>query len=352
MGPAGERPLSDVERRLGDQPVDPAVERAVEPAVGRTAPARRALGWVVSLALLLVAAWLLRGRWDEVRRSGGLPGLVPFAVASVLHVAGNAVSVTTWRRLAAVAGARLSWAAAAWIWSASQLARYGVSGAQVAGRAVLGRRYGMTATAGGVTALVEAAWQLAIMGLLVLSTLPWWLPGPDGLTWLAVAGAIPVAVLVAGSIAPMRLLGLVARAAAWGPVRRATAGRLATRLDDVDLRPATAAGLTGWFLLNTLLRLGAFVVLLAAVGGAVPRDVPVAVAAYALGQVAGRLTFFAPGGLGAQEGAAALVLAPVLGGPLALLLVAVTRLAELAGELAFLGVARLRRPVRPPAPAR
>lgn len=276
-----------------------------------------------------------------------MPGLLPVLAAAAVHLGANAVSVSAWRTVAVVGGARLSWPAAAWVWSASQLARYGLSGAQVPGRAVLGRRYGMSAAAGGITALVETAWQLAIMGVLVLSTLPWWLPGSDGLSWLAVAGAAPAAVLVVGSVAPMWLLRLVARGASWGPVRRATGGRLATGLHGVELSRVRAARVTALFVVNTAMRLLAFGVLFAAVGGVVPGDLPVAVAAYAVGQVAGRLAFFAPGGVGAQEGAAALVLAPVLGGPVALLLVALVRLVEVAAELVFLAIARWRRPVRP-----
>lgn len=310
------------------------------------------LGWVLSLAVLGLVVWLLHGRWEEVRRSGGLPGVLPVLAAATVHLAANAVSVTTWRRIATVAGTRLSWPAAAWIWAASQLARYGLSGAQVAGRAVLARGYGMSAVAGGVTALVETAWQLAIMGVLVLGTVPWWLPGTDGLTWLLAAAAVPAAALVVGSVAPTWLLRQAARIASWPAVRWATRGRLATSIDGIELSAGRAARVTVLLVGNTALRVAAFAILLAAVGGDLPGDLPVAVGAYAIGQVAGRLAFFAPGGIGVQEGAAALVLAPVLGGPLALLLVAVTRLAELGGELAFLALARWGRPVSPSAQAR
>ncbi|MBW3621003.1 MAG: flippase-like domain-containing protein [Actinobacteria bacterium] len=287
-----------------------------------------------------------------MRAAGGLPGVGPVAAAAAVHLVANAVSVTTWRRIAAVAGARLTWPAAAWVWAASQLARYGLSGAQVAGRAVLGRRYGLTGLAGAVTALVETAWQFAITAVLVLATVPWWLPGASDLRWVALAALVPAAVLVVGSVAPMRLLAGAARIATWSPVRRVTGGRLATSVDGVTLSPATAARVTGPFLVNTALRVAAFLVLFAAVGGSPQRDAGIAVGAYAIGQVAGRVAVFAPGGVGAQEGATALVLAPVLGGPVALLLVAVTRLAEVLGELAFLGLARWRRPVSSPARVR
>lgn len=310
------------------------------------------VSWLASATLLALAAWFVAARWDEVRRAGGLPGVGAVLLAAVLHLVGNAVAATTWRELARVAGDRLRWGTAAWIWSASQLARYGLSGAQVAGRAVLARRYGASALAGGVTALVETAWQTAIIGVLLLSTLPWWLPGTAGLTWLVVAAAVPVAVLVLGTVAPMRLLRLAADVAGWRPVRRLTGGRLATGLAGVTLGRGEAARLTVLFAATTTLRLGAFAVLLAAVGGRLPADLGVAVGAYAVGQLAGRLAVFAPGGLGAQEGAAAVVLAPVLGGPVALLLVAAMRLAEVVGELGFLLLARRAAPVRRSSTAR
>jgi hypothetical protein len=273
----------------------------------------------------------------------------PVVLAAALHLSGNALATTTWRRLAAVGGDRLPWGAAAWVWSLSQLARYGLSGAQVAGRAVLARRYGLSGLAGGLSALVEVAWQLAIVGVLLLSTLPWWLPGTDGLTWLVAAGAVPAAGLVLGTLAPMRLLGAVARFARSRPVRRLAGERLATGLAGVSLSRSEAVRLTGLFVATTSLRVAAFLVLLRAVGGAGPTVLAAGVGAWAAGQLAGRLAVFAPGGLGAQEGGTAVVLAPLLGGPMALLLVALTRLAEVAGELGFLAVARS---VREPASAR
>lgn len=309
------------------------------------------LAWLVSFALLGLGGWLLAARWDEVRAAGGLPGLGPVVLAALLHLTGNALATTTWRRLAALGGDRLPWGRAAWIWSLSQLARYGLSGAQVAGRAVLARRHGLSGLAGGVSALVEVAWQLAVVGVLLLSTLPWWLPGSEGLTWLVVAGAVPAAVLVVGTLAPMRLLTAVAAVARSRPVRRLVGARLGTGLAGVALPRAEAARLTGLFLATTLVRVAAFVVLLLAVGGTWGSGVAAGTGAWAVGQLAGRLAVFAPGGLGAQEGGTALVLAPVLGGPVALLLVAVTRLAEVAGELGFLLLARLLRSVRGPAPA-
>lgn len=306
------------------------------------------LAWVVTVGLLVIAGLALRDRWTDVRDVGGLPAALPVVLAVVVNTAGNALLAHTWRELAAVGGARLPWRTASWVWALSQLSRYGLSGAQVAGRAVVARRYGMTATAGGVTALVEVAWQLAIHGVVMLATLPWWLPGAQDLRWVALAGILPAAVLLLGSWSPNTLLGWLARLVAWGPVTRLTRGRFASTLDRVALTRREAGRLTLLFLANTAVRFTAFAMVLAAVGGAIPADLPRAAGAYVLGQFVGRLAVFAPGGIGPREGVTALVMGPVLGGGGALVLVAVTRLAEVAGELVFLALARSWRPVPPP----
>lgn len=311
---------------------------------GRRGRARRVLAWLASTAVLAAAGWALQGRWSDVRDVGGLPAALPVTVAVAVNLLANGLLAHTWRELAAVRGPRLPWRVATWVWALSQLLRYGISGAQVAGRAAVARRYGMSATAGGATALVEVAWQVAINGVLVLATLPWWLPGADGLGWIALAGVLPAGVLLVGVAAPMRLLGWSARAVAWGPVTRITRGRLVTSLEGVSLARADALRLTVWFAANTGLRLGAFVVLLGALGGAIPEDLPRAAGAFALGQFVGRLAVFAPGGIGPREGATALVMGPALGGGGALLLVAVVRLVEVTAELVFVGMARVWRP--------
>lgn len=298
----------------------------------------------MTVAVLVAVGIVLQDRWTAVRDVGGFPGVAPVAVALGLNATANGLLAFTWRELTGVGGRRPSWPVASWVWAASQLSRYGLSGAQVAGRAVLARRHGLSATAGGITALIEVAWQTAINGVLVLATLPWWLPGAEQVTWVALAGLLPAAVLVVGSAAPDTLLRWTARAVAWGPVTRLTRGRFVARLDDVHLSRRQAARLTGLFSLNTALRFLAFAVLLHALGGAVPQDLPRAAGAFALGQFVGRIAVFAPGGIGPREGVTALVMGPILGGPGALVLVAVTRLVEVAAELGFLGLAWTWRP--------
>lgn len=321
---------------MSDPRADPA------PAAPRR-PWWRLAGWAASLVILAATVALLLERVEDVRDLGGLPALAPAVAAVVLLAVANAVLADTWRRVVEVAGGRIDRAAAAWVWGASQLARYTVGAAQVGGRAVLGRRYGVPAVAGGATTLVEIAWQTSLTAALALATAPWWLPAAGGWAWLGWAAVVPVTVLTVGSVAPQRLL----RAAAWLlqlPGVRRLGGRVAAAADGVVLSRRTAAELTGRFALNTALRLAAFAAVYAAVGGRVAADLPVVVGAYAAGQLAGRAAVFAPGGIGPREGVTAAVLLPALGAGPALVAVAAIRLLEVVAELIFLAAARARRP--------
>lgn len=307
---------------------------------------RRVAGWAASLAVLLAAALALRGRMGAVGEAGGLPGVGPSLVAVAANVLANGVLVQAWRRVLLAGGVALDVRVAAWVWGVSQLARYTVGAAQVGGRAVAGRPYGVTAPAGALTTLVEIAWQTSITALLTLATLPWWLPGAQGLTWLALAAVLPALVLVAGLARPRALLGAIARAFASAPLRRVTRGRVHDALEKVQVGHVEALQLTVLYALNTALRLVGFLVLFAAVGGVVAEHGLRAVGAYALGQLVGRLAVFAPGGLGPREGATALVVAPAIGGGPALVLVAAVRLLEMVGEALFFLSARAGRPAR------
>lgn len=305
--------------------------------------ARRAGGWIASVAVLVAVALALRGRWTEASAAGGLPGPAPVAAAVLLNVAANAVLVQAWRRVLDMAATPLAFRPAAWVWSTSQFARYTVGGAQVAGRAVVGRRYGLGVTAGALTTLVEVAWQTAIAGALLLATLPWWLQ-TGSLRWLGVAAVLPAAALVVGTARPRWLLLPVARALYALPAVRRRLPGLPAVSRRLPVTSRAAVRVTLLHVANTALRLGAFLVLFVAVGGDLASGGLRAIGADAAGQLLGRLAVFAPGGLGPREGATALVVAPAIGGGAALLLVAAVRLLEVVAELAFLALARLLRP--------
>lgn len=307
----------------------------------------RAGAWAFTLALVAIAFTVLTERWEAVGEAGGVPGVVPAAVAAASYLAGNALLAANWAAIVAVSGRRLDRRAAAWVWAVSQLARYTVTGAQVGGRAVAGRPYGVPATAGVLSTVVELGWMLSVTCAVVLATVPWWLPGAGDLGWLAAFGAVPVLAIVTALAHPPVVLGLAGRLADLGVVDRLTRGRLAGLAGRVTLTRGTVARLTARYGANTALRHAGFLTLFAAAGGDLGSGALVAVGAYALGSLAGAVAVFAPGGLGVREGVSALVLAPVIGGGPALVVVASVRLLEVVAELAFLAVARAGRPARP-----
>lgn len=294
----------------------------------------RAAGLLVVVGSIVAAVLVVRAQWSEVRGTDLVPGALPVVAAVAAHLVADGVLVEVWRRVLRTARVELRYGIAAWVWSVGQLTRYTfVSGVQIGGRAVVGARYGVSLAAGAVSTVVEIAWQTSLTAALALATAPWTLRASGGLAWLGWLAAAPTAVLAALLAAPRRVLGLLARI----PVRR-----LSARLERVRLGRGDAGAITAFFAVNTGLRVAAFLALFAAVGGDVATDGLLAVGAWALGQLAGRLAVLAPGGIGPQEGVTALVLGPTLG-PAALVLVGVSRLAEVVAELLYLGVARILR---------
>lgn len=303
---------------------------------------RALVGWLVLAAATAVAVPVVADRWDAVAGVGGLPGAVPVTVAVSACLAGNMVLVRNWRAVVGLGGGRLAWRTALWVWSASQLARYTFSLAHVGGRAALGRVHGLTVTTGALSTVVELGWMLAVSSALALATVPWWLPlGGDELAWLGMLAVLPPLAVVAAIAAPRRMLAGAERVTGSRVGAVLVRGRLEGLAGRATLRRRDAGAITAWYALNSALRHTGFVALFLGIGAPLA-EVPAAIGALAIGQLAGALAI-TPGGLGAREGVTAAMLTPVIGGGPALLLVASQRLLELMAELALLGVARLAR---------
>lgn len=341
--PPGDCGLYD--RRAMSDPASAASDpsRALDAPQRRRSRRLRALvGWLVLAAAAAVAVPVVAARWEAVAGAGGLPGVGPAAAAVSAYLAGNVVLVRNWRAVVGLGGGRLAWRTALWVWSASQLARYTFSLAHVGGRAALGRVHGLTVTTGALSTVVELGWMLAVSSALALATVPWWLPvGGDELAWLGVLAVLPPLAVVAVIAAPGWLLAGAERVAGSRVGAALVRGRLDGLAGRVALRRRDAGAITAWYALNTALRHTAFVALFLGIGAPVG-EVPAAVGALAIGQLAGTLAI-TPAGLGAREGVTAAVLTPVVGGGPALLLVASQRLLEIVAELALLAVARLGR---------
>lgn len=301
----------------------------------------------MSLALLVVVGLAATQRWQAVEGASVLPAAWAMVVAVLIYALANRVLAGAWHTTIRLAGSPMSATTARWVWSSSQLTRYTFGLAHVGGRAAMGRAHGLPAVAGALSTVVELGWLITSTSVLVLASAPFVLSASDpplALLGLAVVPVAGVAVVIA---APQRILRAAAGLAARGPVARVMRGRLAS-LADVELERRDVASLAGRYALNSVLRLGAFVVLLSTTAPTLDGVVGPAIAAYAIGNLAGAVAVFAPGGLGVREATSALGLSPVIGGGPALGLVAAVRLLELAGELVLLVVSRVafRRAVR------
>ena len=308
---------------------------------------RATLGWLAVLAILVAVFLALRDRVADVEVAGGFPSAKALAVATMAGLAGNWLLARAWRLVLEIGDRPIDSRTGDWIWSVSQLARYVIGAAQVGGRAAMAARHGLSATSGAISVLVEVGWGTSLVAALMLATVPAWLGQAaqmQGTLWLSV---LPVAVLVLTIAAPNLVLRSVARLIAAMPFLRERGRKLAESVAGVRLDRGRAMKLTAIYLVNFAFRIGGFLVLFAAVGGDVAAEGWRVVGAWTLGNVAGRVAVFAPGGLGAQEGAAAFVLAPVLGGMNALALVAADRLCRVVSEALFFGFAWLRRPAAP-----
>lgn len=303
----------------------------------------RAGGWVVLLALVAVAGTVLYERREAVGEAGGLPGLLPSATAVLIYFVANALLAWNWSAIVAVAGTRLPFRTALWAWSVSQISRYTVTLAQVGSRAVVAKRYGVPATAGVLSTVLELAWMFMVTSTIVVATIPWWLPIAGDARWVAWVAALPVVGIVAAVAHPQAMLAAIDAVVRRPFVARVTGGRLAGVAGRIRLDRATMWRFVARYGTNTALRHAAFLTLFAAVGGDLGTHALTAVGTYALGSLAGTVAVFAPGGLGVREGLIAVALTPVIGGGPALVLAAAVRLLEIVAELSLLGVARLLR---------
>lgn len=298
------------------------------------------LRWAAYLTVLVVVALVLKDRFGAVGNSDFALPSVPSMVAAVcLFVVANEILVRAWLALVSLGGAHLDRPRGRWVWSSSQLTRYAMGMAQVASRAVVARRHGLTASAGALTTLLEVVWYSCVNGLVAAATIPWWVPD-TGLSWAAWFAVLPGLVIALAVVAPQGFVKLTEWSARLPLLRRV--GALAKAVDLQVTRRDTAT-LTAAYIGNFTVRLAGFVALYLGVGG--PEDQLLRVTgAFALGHLIGAVAVFAPGGLGPREGVTAIVLAPVIGAGPVLALVAVTRMLELVAELLYAGVARLRWP--------
>lgn len=308
--------------------------------------AKRIAGLVITAAIFF---WMLQPvarHWDEVKHRILQISWGRFALAAgMFAVFLFTFRATTWRWLLVGMGEKLPVAAAARIWSVSELARY-LPGAiwQVLGRIYLVKPYGVRGSVCTASQLLELSLFLLANVLLALTCLVWFgikkFHGPAE-RWLY--GAMAIVPVLLFLLHPTVLYAIIDRAMRWmnkPPVqRRLTFGELVALLG-WSIAGLLWQSLAIWLLVEEPLHLQL-------------AKWWVVAGAYALAWCAGFLAFWAPGGIGVRElvfmAAMQVALPPAvrsrfqddpaaITGFLAFLSV-LLRLWATAGELIFAGIA-------------
>ncbi|MFC5380248.1 lysylphosphatidylglycerol synthase domain-containing protein [Aquipuribacter nitratireducens] len=300
-------------------------------APGTPAGRRGALTWlsvVVGVGVLVLGAWVVAARWDEVGPALATIGAGPSVLALGLTLVGVLATGECWRVLLAGLGGRPAPSVAHRVFYVTQAGKY-VPGSlwPVLAQAALARRYGVgratVVTASTLFLLLHTVTGV-VVGVVALG------PTAAG-SWgrllypVALAGLLVLLPPVLG-----RLLGLLARSGrvrpgtppSWGATARATA---------LMALAWAAYGAATWVLLVPL-----------SPGTADAALARTAVGAYALAWVVGFLAVAAPAGVGAREAVLVAVLQPGvgLGGALSVALVSrvVLTVADLGLAAASSGV--------------
>ena len=257
--------------------------------------------WIKRIAGVLITAaifwWMLKPvarHWGEVRSRVMDMSWGRFAIAALMFtVFLFAFRATTWRWLLVGMGERLPVAAAARIWSISELARY-LPGAiwQVLGRIYLVKPYGVRGSVCTASQLLELSLFLLANVLLALACLVWFgikkFEGPAE-RWLYLAMAlVPVLLFLLHPPVLYAIIDRAMRVMKKPPVQR--------RLTFPEL-----VGLLAWSIVGLLWQSLAIWLLVEE-----PLDLQLAkwwvvAGAYALAWCAGFLAVWAPGGIGVRE---------------------------------------------------
>lgn len=299
---------------------------------------RRLLTLLRYAALAAVLVWCvayLARHSDEAQRAlaATRPRWGLLAASAAVVLAAYAILIQVWRSILGGAGEHLAYGPAARIWTVSNLGKY-----------VPGKVWQMSAMA--LMARAQGVSGVAAAGSSVLSTLVTLVTGL-AVTVMTGAGVLPDRrAAVAAALATLVALGVMPVGLPLGErlVRRATGRdvtfpRLAPRAFVVAVVGSSAA----WLLLG-----GGFHLLGRGLG-VVDVPLPASIAAFVGSYLVGFLALFAPGGVGAREGAMQGMLRGLgVAEGEALVLVVASRLwltvLEIAPALVFIAIAAVQRP--------
>jgi hypothetical protein len=256
------------------------------------------VGQVIVLAVMFaVVGWAIRGNLHDAGDRLRDASLADFAVACALIVAYYLLFVVGWTWILGAWHVRIGYFAALQAEMVSMLAKYVPGGVWTpAARVVAARRAGIN-DAGLVTAsiLVEAGLS-AVSGVLVFVISLAWVNRLDEPIWPVIAFGAVLAVVLHPRI--------------FHPVASRVLRRFGTQLP--PLPTGTLIALLIYYSFTWLVGGAALFFLVRAVGGDPdPTSIPFLGGTSAVGAIAAVLAIFTPSGLGAREGAMAVLIAAV-----------------------------------------
>ncbi len=310
---------------------------------------RRAIGWVLSIAILFFLARTLAATWDQVLHSGfvfqfNLPLLI---FSLVLLVPGRCFGVEAWRRILRALGDTISFRFAVYAWFVSNLARFIPGNVfQIAAMMMLTDRAGVSKINIVLSQAVYAVIALAVAALYGLTLLP--IP-PSYVPLIAVAFG---ALIILFALPAVFQLMLNVSARLLRLVRRNTeivTPQVTTTFWQNLVPPLcsvlfwTINGFAFWLFVRSMTEISI---------DTIPAFVGMNAAAYFIGYV----SFITPSGLGFREASLAFFLGALFPAPIALAIAFLTRIWSIVGELLGVGLAVLLKPPQvenaklPPAP--
>ncbi|MDQ3990744.1 MAG: flippase-like domain-containing protein, partial [Actinomycetota bacterium] len=249
--------------------------------------------------------------------------LLPLLLSTVIDLVARAAWVLGWQTLLTGSAVRIPVHRSARIYASSELVRYLPGGVlHLAARYRMAAREGVPPNVIVTSTILDLGLRVVTGALLFLAIMPAWDSRP---------GRLPV---VLAALIPAAIVALHPRTLALGiRLSRRVLGRGEAATPDV--RHRALVGAAGWYAAGWLARGSAFYILATAITPTPMRLLLPFIGVYALSWVVGVLVIFAPSGLGVREAAGVALLRHLIGGPVAAVILVVSRLQSIVVEIVF-----------------
>lgn len=293
---------------------------------------RRAIGWLLALAILFFLVRTLWASWDQAM-AGGFTFQFNFPLlflSLVLLVPGRSFAVEAWRRILAILGNKISFRFAIYAWFVSNLARFIPGNVfQLAAMMMLTERAGVSKLNIVLSQAVYAVVALSVAALYGVTLLP--LPANSlALVALAFAALVVLFALPAMFQLMLRVSTRLLRIVRRNPDLKTPTVTITFMQGLVaplcSFTMWTINGFAFWLFVRSITDIS---------WQAIPAFIGMNAAAYFVGYA----SFITPSGLGFREASLAFLLSAFFPAPVAVAIAFLTRLWSIAGELLGVGVA-------------